>query len=71
MLTERRIQKSVNIMAVNESKVAEVLWVDQVLRGEEIIAESNHRCAYSVDNKEQFLAEVEGAELYIAILGWE
>lgn len=71
MLTERRIQKSVNIVAIEENKVAEVLWVDQVLRDEKIIAESNHRCAYSVDNKEQFLAEVEGAELYMTILGWE
>jgi hypothetical protein len=71
MLTERIIQKSVNIMTIGENKVSEVLWVDQVLRGEEVIAESNHRCAYTAENKEQFLAEVEKAELYMTILGWE
>lgn len=70
MLTEKRIQKSVNIVTIGENKVAEVLWLDQVLRGEDVIAESNHRCAYTSDNKKQFLAEVENAELYMTILGW-
>lgn len=50
---------------------AEVLWINQVIKAETVIAESNERCAYSEEDKERFLADVENAEQYLAVLCWE
>lgn len=68
MLSEQRILKSITIN--NPSNTVEVLWADQVLRDNAVIAETYHRCAYGADEKDKFLSEVDGAQAYIAILGW-
>ena len=73
--------KSINIVAteiideetqeVTEQKVAEVLWKKQLFDEDgNVASESNHRGSYMQGDKERFLAEVEGAEAYIAALGW-
>ncbi|HWV16053.1 MAG TPA: hypothetical protein VN030_11550 [Cellvibrio sp.] len=68
-LTEARVLKSVEILPA--SSAVNVLWADQVLRDGEVISESNHRKSYNANNKDSFLIEVEGAENYIPVLGWE
>lgn len=70
-LTENRIQKSINIINTDYGMTAEVLWINQVIKAETVIAESNERCAYSAEDKERFIAEIVNAELYLAVLGWE
>ncbi len=71
MLLENKIQKSVNIVNTGDGMAAEVLWINQVLRDGIVIAEENHRYAYSVNDKDKFLEDVNGAEQYLTVLGWE
>jgi len=67
-LTEQRILKSVQILP-GQSAV-NVQWTNQILRDEEVITETYERKAYSIDQKDEFLSEVEGAEAYLTVLGW-
>ena len=73
-LSKQTVQKAVSIIDTGESKMAEVLWLDRVVEAvdgvEQVLSETNRRCAYSFEDKERFLAEVEGAEDYLIILGW-
>lgn len=66
-LAEKTIVKSVEI---THAGTANVCWADQILRDGEVISEIPRRRAYSIEEKEAFLAEVAGAENYIAALGW-
>lgn len=70
MLSENKIQKSVNVINTGEGMAAEVLWINQVIKAGTVIAETNERCAYTADERERFLSEVENAEAYLVILGW-
>ncbi len=67
-LTEQRILKQVSILP--SQSAVNVQWADQILRDGEVISENFHRKAYTIDQKEEFLLEVEGAPNYIAALGW-
>lgn len=67
-LSEQRILKSVEILPAQNA--INVLWVDQVLRDGDVIAETNHRKAYTQDQREQVLAEVDGGAAYVAAAGW-
>lgn len=73
-LSKELIQKSVSIVDTENGKVAEILWVGRIVETvddvEQVLSETNRRCAYSSEDKERFLAEVDGAEDYISILGW-
>jgi hypothetical protein len=67
-LTERTIIKQIQVLP--ESNTIQVQWANQILRDGELVTETFHRCAYGADDQEKFLAEVDGAEAYIPILGW-
>jgi hypothetical protein len=67
-LSEQRILEQVTILA--DRGAANVQWADQVLRDGVVISETPHRKAYTADNKDEFLAEVENAEGYLPALGW-
>ena len=67
-LTEQRILKTVTIKPTQQA--IEVQHADQILRDGEVISEQYHRKAYSVEQKAEFLAEVEGAETYVTAAGW-
>ena len=67
-LTEQRIIKSIQILPGQSS--AQVQWADQILRDGELVTETYHRKAYTADQKGEFLAEVEGANNYLQVLGW-
>ncbi len=73
-LSKQAIQRAVSIVDTGDSKTAEVLWIDRIVETieekEQILSENNRRCAYSADDKERFLADVEGAEDYLVVLGW-
>lgn len=68
MLTESKILKSVTILP--EVKAVEVLWVNQIKRDDQVIAEENFRTTFVEQQKDAFLAEVDGAQHYITALGW-
>lgn len=68
-LTEQRVLKQVSILPAQSA--VNVQWADQILRDGEVVSESFHRKAYTAEQKEEFLAEVEGADNYIGGLGWQ
>ncbi len=67
-LTEKRILKSVTVIPPDDT--INVCWEDQILRDAEVVSCVPTWCGYNRDQKEQFLAEVENAAAYAAILGW-
>lgn len=67
-LSEQRILKSVEILPAQNA--INVLWVDQIMRDGEVVAETNHRKAYTQDQREAFLGEVTGGAAYVAAVGW-
>jgi hypothetical protein len=67
-LTEQRVLKSVQVLS--QQSAVNVQWASQIWRGDELVTETYERKAYTADQKDDFLAEVEGAEAYIAVLGW-
>ena len=67
-LTEERVLGSVQVLT--QQSAVNVEWHDLIKRDGEVISKSNHNKAYTVDQKADFLAEVEGAEAYVAALGW-
>lgn len=67
-LTEQRIIKQITILPNNSA--VNVQWADQVLRDGIVISETYHRKAYTIEQKTEFLAEVDGATNYIGILNW-
>lgn len=67
-LIEQRVLKQVSVLP--STKTIEVQWSDQIIKDESVISEKYHRKAYSEKQKEEFLAEVEGAASYITAVGW-
>lgn len=67
-LTEQRILKQVAVLPAQSA--VNVQWANQILRDEEVISETYERKAYTAEQKDEFLSEVEGAESYILALGW-
>lgn len=67
-LIEQRILNQVTTLP-NQSAI-QVQWANQILRDDEVISQTYERKAYMQEQKEEFLAEVEGAEGYVAIMGW-
>ncbi len=65
---EQRVLKQVAILP--DQSAANVQWAVQVLKDGEIRTETFHRKAYTAEQIEEFLIEVEGAEAYISVLGW-
>ncbi len=67
-LTEQRIINQVSILP-NQSAI-NVQWADQILRDGEVIQQQYHRKAYTAEQKDEFLAEVDGADAYVSAVGW-
>ena len=67
-LTESKVLAHVGINLAANS--ADVRWDNLIERDGEVISRVPHRKAYSVEQKSDFLAEVEGAENYLGALGW-
>lgn len=66
--SEQRILKSVEILTAQNA--INVLWVDQILKNVDVVAETNHRKSYTQDQHDTFLEEVDGGAAYLAAAGW-
>ena len=66
--TESRIIKQ--IAHLPPSNTVQVQWANQILKDGNVISETYERKAYTADQKAEFAAEVEGADSYLAVLGW-
>lgn len=67
-LTEQRVLSQVTRLLLQDA--VNVQWEDQIVKDGEVIHKTPHRKAYTRAQKEEFLAEVEGAASDVAILGW-
>lgn len=67
-LTEQKVLKQVTVLA--QQSAANVQWANQILRDGEVISETFERKAYTQEQKDEFLVEVEGADAYVSALGW-
>ncbi len=67
-LTESKVLSQVTVLP--EANAVQVRWDNLIERDGEVISRVPHRKAYSQDQKQEFLAEVEGAENYLGALGW-
>ena len=68
MFEERKVLNQVTILQAN--KLVAVQWLNEILKDGKVISSVPHRCTYSAAEKERFISEVEGAEAYVAIIGW-
>lgn len=68
MIEENTILKQITVLP--EQNAINVQWANQIIKDGEVIAEKLHRKAYSCEQKDAFLTEVDGATNYISILGW-
>lgn len=68
MITKQKTLASVEIGV--ETQTINVKWLNRIVEDGEVISSIPHRCCYSIEQKEQFLAEVEGAAGYVAAAGW-
>ena len=67
-LTEQRTLAEVTLVIA--SNTIHVRWDDNILRDGEVILRVPHRKAYSKEQKQEFLDEVENAGVYVPIVGW-
>lgn len=67
-LIEQRVLKQISVLPL--SKTIDAQWEDQIIKDGDVISKQYHRKAYSEKQKDEFLAEVEGAAFYITAAGW-
>lgn len=67
-LEEKKVLAAVTYSA--ESNSFEVRWLNKILRDGEVISSIPHRASYSIEQRAEFLAEVQGAEDYLIVAGW-
>jgi len=76
-LTEEKALASVEV--ITESSTIQAKWVNRILRDGEVISQVPHRCAYTGDQKDQFITDIENpanggapgmAAPYVAAVGW-
>ena len=68
MIEKIKQLKSVEVLP--QVNVLQVLWEVNIVEDGEVLTTSNHRATYGNTQKEQFVAEVEGAEKYVGLIEW-
>lgn len=67
-LTEGK--KLVKVALLLDSQTIDVKWENQIFRDGELISSIPHCKAYSAEQKDDFLTEVDGAAEYIRSINW-
>lgn len=67
-LSKEKVLESVELNIPGNT--ASVKWSNNIVEDGVVLTSVPHRCCYAAEHKDQFLADVEGAEAYVAILGW-
>lgn len=68
MITKNKQLASIEIGV--ETQTINVKWLNQIIEDDVVISSIPHRCAYSILQREQFIAEVGGGEQYAIAAGW-
>lgn len=69
MITKEKALSSVEINV--ESNTINVKWVNRIIDDDTVLSEVPHRCSYTAEMIDQFRTDVENAEQYITVVGWE
>lgn len=71
MLSERRVLKSIEVHF--QTGIVGVLWSNQILRGDDVVHESNHRMTFTERDVHRFVEAV-GSDVDVALVaqlaGW-
>ncbi len=67
-LTESKILAEVSLLPAQNA--INVRWDNIIKRDDEVISRQPHRKAYTVEQKDEFLAEVEDGQQYATAIGW-
>lgn len=68
-LTEQKTLSQVTVLA--DISTVNVQWTNKILKDGHVISEQFERKAYDKSMAAEFLAEVDGAQHYASVLGWE
>jgi hypothetical protein len=68
-LIEQRVLKQISVLPL--LKTIDVQWEDQIIKDGVAISKQYHRKAYSENQRDEFLAEVENAVSYVSAVGWQ
>lgn len=68
-LTEQKTLSQVTVLA--DAGTVNVQWTNNILKDGSLVAEQFERKAYDKSMVAEFLAEVDGAQHYASVLGWE
>ena len=68
MITKNKVLASVEIGV--ETQTVNAKWLNQIIEDGAVISSIPHRCSYSADQKEQFLADVPDGQPYVTAAGW-
>lgn len=68
-LTEQKTLSQVTVLA--DIGTVNVQWTNKILKDSHVISEQFERKAYDKSMAAEFLAEVDGAQHYASVLGWE
>lgn len=68
-LTEQKTLSQVTVLA--DIGTVNVQWTNKILKDGHVISEQFERKAYDKSMAAEFLAEVDGAQHYASVLGWE
>lgn len=68
-LIEQKVLASINHNII--ANTLEVKWLNEILRDGEVVSSIPHRGTYSLETKDQFIADVGDASAqYITLAGW-
>ncbi len=67
-LTEQKTLSQVTVLA--DIGTVNVQWTNKILKDDYVISEQFERKAYDKTMITEFLAEVDGAQHYASVLGW-
>lgn len=68
MITKQTNLKSVEVLT--QANAINVLWTIDIVEDGQVISSTNHRCSYGNGQREQFEADVEGADKYVGLIDW-
>lgn len=67
-IIENRVLKEVAVLP--QQQAVNVQWANQIIKDDIVISETYERKAYTVEDKNDFMVEVESADKYLDIIGW-
>jgi hypothetical protein len=65
-----KIKNLTSVEVLTQANAINVLWTIDIVEDGQVISSTNHRCSYGKGQREQFEADVEGADKYVDLIDW-